>query len=301
MARPLRIEVEGGVYHVSTRGNARDPVYLDAEDRQVWLDLLGEVCSRFQWRCFAWCQLQDHYRLVMETRDPNLSRGMRHLNGVYTQRLNRRHERTGHVFRGRYEAILLEKNRFLPEAVRDVILAPVRIGFVERAFDWRWSSLAAMLEPQTAPPWLDTGWLAEHFGDGPQAARDAFVAFVEQGLAVADLTGARRAPAVLGSPAFLAAVRNGFSSTPDFREVPRIHRKALTPSWEEYERIPDRRRAMAEAYLSGGYTMREIAERFGVHYSTVSRAIRNHRAASNEGGVSGAAERSPGDAGSHEE
>ncbi|WP_232222182.1 helix-turn-helix domain-containing protein [Thioalkalivibrio paradoxus] len=297
----MRIEVEGGVYHVGTRGNARDPVYLDAEDRQSWLELLGEVCSRFHWCCFAWCQLHDRYRLVVETREANLSRGMRHLNGVYTQRLNRRHDRTGHVFRGRYDAVLLEKDRFLAQAVRDAVLAPVRTGFVERVSDWRWSSLAATIGRQAAPPWLDTGWLADHFGDNTDAARAAFLSFLEQGLSASDLTGTRRAPVVLGSSAFLTAVRNGFSSGPDFSEVPRIHRKALTPSWEEYERIPDRRRAMAEAYLSGGYTMREIAERFGVHYSTVSRAVRNHRAASNGGGVTGAAERSPGGADSHEE
>ncbi|RLK51501.1 transposase IS200 family protein [Alkalispirillum mobile] len=93
MARPLRIELAGGLYHVTSRGDRREAIYLDDGDRRAWLDLLGEVCERFNWRCHAYCQMTNHYHLVVETPEGNLAKGMRHLNGVYTQHVNRTHRR----------------------------------------------------------------------------------------------------------------------------------------------------------------------------------------------------------------
>ena len=95
MARPLRIELAGGLYHVTSRGDRREAIYLDDGDRRGWLDLLGEVCERFNWRCHAYCQMTNHYHLVVETPEGNLANGMRHLNGVYTQHVNRTHRRVG--------------------------------------------------------------------------------------------------------------------------------------------------------------------------------------------------------------
>ena len=105
MARPLRIELAGGVYHVTSRGDRREMIYGDDADRRAWVDLFGEVCDRFNWRCHAWCQMGNHYHVVVETAEANLSRGMRQMNGVYTQAVNRRHGRVGHVFQGRYKAV----------------------------------------------------------------------------------------------------------------------------------------------------------------------------------------------------
>src|SRR5919108_6608630 len=102
MARPLRIEFSGAIYHVTSRGNAREDICLDDTDRAMFLGVLAEVISRFEWRCYAYCLMGNHYHLLIETPEPNLSKGMRQLNGVYTQRFNRRHGRVGHVFQGRY-------------------------------------------------------------------------------------------------------------------------------------------------------------------------------------------------------
>lgn len=136
MARPLRIELAGGLYHVSSRGDRREAIYLDDGDRQRWLTLLGEVCGRFSWRCHAYCQMTNHYHLVVETPEGNLSQGMRQLNGVYTQLVNRHHRRVGHVFQGRYKAILVEKDSYLLELARYVVLNPVRAGMVTDAGAW---------------------------------------------------------------------------------------------------------------------------------------------------------------------
>ena len=128
MARPLRLEIPGGLYHVTSRGDRREDIYLSDTDRQRWLDLLGEVCSRHNWLCHAYCLMDNHYHIVVETIDGNLSAGMRKLNGVYTQWHNRTHDRVGHVFQGRFKAIIVQREGYLLELARYVVLNPVRAG-----------------------------------------------------------------------------------------------------------------------------------------------------------------------------
>src|SRR4030066_2389308 len=103
MARPLRIEFDGAVYHITSRGNARKPIYKDDGDRKAFLDILHKVNTRYNWLCHAYCLMDNHYHLLIETPDGNLSLGMRQLNGVYTQAFNKRRTRTGHLFQGRYK------------------------------------------------------------------------------------------------------------------------------------------------------------------------------------------------------
>jgi len=112
MARPLRIEFAGGLYHVTSRGDRREDIFFGGADRRVWLELLGGVCERFNWVCHADCQMSNHYHVVVETPEGNLSKGMRQLNGVYTQYVNRTYRRVGHVFQGRYRAIVVEKEGY---------------------------------------------------------------------------------------------------------------------------------------------------------------------------------------------
>ena len=143
MARPLRIEFEGALYHVTSRGDERRDIFLDDADREAFLQILGDVVRRFAWRCHAYCLMGNHYHLLIETPNANLSRGMRHLNGVYTKRFNRTHERVGHVMQGRYKSILVDKDEYLLELARYVVLNPVRAGVVRSARDWKWSSYRA--------------------------------------------------------------------------------------------------------------------------------------------------------------
>ena len=130
MARPLRLEFAGALYHVTSRGDRREDIYLDDGDRQDWLAVLAHVCERFNWVVHAYCQMTNHYHLLVETVDGNLSQGMRQLNGLYTQRFNRRHRQVGHLFQGRYKAILVQKEAHLLELSRYVVLNPVRAGMV---------------------------------------------------------------------------------------------------------------------------------------------------------------------------
>ena len=112
MARPLRLEFPGALYHVTARGNARQAIVLDDRDRALFLLCLGDTIARFGWICHAYCLMDNHYHLLIETPEGHVSRGMRQLNGVFTQRINRRHGRVGHLFQGRFKAILVERESY---------------------------------------------------------------------------------------------------------------------------------------------------------------------------------------------
>src|SRR3546814_16451926 len=132
MARPLRLELPGAAYHLTALGNVGQPVFRGAEDSLLFLEILGESCTRFDWRCFGYCLLPDRYHLVVETRQPTLARGMRQLNGRYTQAFNRRHGIGGHVFQGRYRAVMVESPGWLAAVCRDVLRQPVARGLEQK-------------------------------------------------------------------------------------------------------------------------------------------------------------------------
>ena len=274
MSRPLRIELAGGLYHVTSRGDRREEIYRDDEDREAWLEQLGAVYERFKWRVHAYCEMTNHYHFVVETPQANLSKGMRQLNGVYTQYFNRRHGLVGHLFQGRFKAILVERDAYLLELSRYVVLNPVRAGMVAEPGAWRWSSYGAMVGLVASRPWLETDWLLAQFGSNRSRARQGYAAFVGEGNRSALWDGLRH-QVFLGSEPFVQQHVSTIASSMRLREVPRAQRRPLAKAIAEYEhRYADRREAMARAFLSGAYTMQEIGEHFGVHYSTVSRAVR---------------------------
>ena len=131
MARPLRLEYPGAIYHITSRGNARADIFLDDSDRELFLSILADTVDHYNWLCHAYCLMGNHYHLLIETPDPNLSLGMRHLNGVYTQTFNRSHKRVGHLFQGRYKAVLVEKGTHLLELCRYIVLNPVKANMTK--------------------------------------------------------------------------------------------------------------------------------------------------------------------------
>lgn len=179
MARPLRIEFPGALYHVTARGNARQDIYLAERDRLDFLRMLGDVIDRKRWICHAYCLMTNHYHALVQTPEPNLSRGMQLLNGMYGQWFNRAHGRVGHVFQGRYKGILVEQEAYLLELSRYLVLNPVRSGLTQQTGDWQWSSYRATCGEALSPPWLETGWLLRQFGNSRREAIAAYKRFVD--------------------------------------------------------------------------------------------------------------------------
>ena len=279
MSRPLRIELAGGVYHVTSRGDRREDIFLNDDDRVAWLGIVGAVCARFNWACHAWCQMTNHYHLVIETPEANLSQGMRQLNGVYTQHVNRAHARVGHVFQGRYKAILVEKQAYLNELARYVVLNPVRAGMVESPEQWAWSSFRAMAGHGNRPPWLTIDWILGQFGSRRDEAVGAYVDFVRAGAGLPSVWDGLRNQIYLGGERFVDQLQAQTAMEADLSEIPRIQRRPVAKPLAAYAaEVADRALAMASAFRSGDYSMREIADHFGVHYSTVSRCVLRHSA-----------------------
>ena len=297
MARPLRIEFPGALYHITARGNAGQDIFLDARDSQRFMDLLGEVATRCRWRCTAYCLMTNHYHLVVETPAPNLSHGMRQLNGRYTQAFNFRHRRDGHLFQGRYKAILVDREAYLKEVCRYVVLNPLRAGLAPDARAWRWSSYRATLacalggrdRATAAPDWLAARDLLALFAAEPEAAARIYAGFVAEGAGgagggvggAAGLWDRLEGQIYLGAAGFAEAMRARMGAKGAATEVPRVQREAPPRPLPAFARgYADRREAMARAHLEGGYSQAAVARHFGVHYSTVSRAARRLRSKS---------------------
>ncbi len=277
MARPLRLEFAGALYHITSRGDRREDIYRDNGDREQWIEILGQVCKRFNWIIHGYCLMSNHYHLLAETVDGNLSRGMRQLNGLYSQQFNRRYHESGHLFQGRYKAILVQKEAYLIELVRYVVLNPVRAGMVRRPEDWVWSSFNAMIGADTETEWLDVDWTLSQFGTDRKQATLAYRQFVMEGKGLPDPKEQIKHQMFLGNDRFIDEHRRSIEKPEKLREVSKAHKRSIALSLADYQKkYLQRNEAMARAYLSGAYTMAEIGGHFKVHYMTVSRAVKRY-------------------------
>jgi putative transposase len=270
MARPLRICLRNGLYHLICRGNARQPIVVDDHDRLGFFELFAHVLERFSWLSHAFCLMDNHYHLVVETLLPNLSAGMRQLNGLYAQRFNRRHGRCGHVFQARFRSILIEDETRLLDVCRYVVLNPVRAGICDHPGEYPWSSYRATAGLGRPIAGICTDWILSRFGVPAKEARAHYRRFVAEGLAAALVPRGER----LGEDGFLRETF-GYEAPP--AEVPRVQWLPLPPTLDEIFAAADAT-PVATAYRRYGYTMQQIAEQLGCHYSTVSRRLRREEA-----------------------
>ena len=288
MARPLRIEYPGALYHLTSRGNGQEDIFSDDADRLAFLSVLAAVVERFEWRLYAYCLMDNHYHLMVETPKANLSLGMRQLNGVYTQRINRRHGRVGHVFQGRFKAIVVDKQAYLLELSRYVVLNPVRAKMVRDPARYRWSSYRAAAGLEELPDFLDAPALLAHFAESLPAARRRYVAFVEEGIRAPSPWDRLQGQVLLGEPAFMRKVAPRLKSKALAKEIPKAQRHAARPSLKQaFGRLnPDNRhvrdRLIATLHLKHGYTQAQIAAHLGLHYATVSRIVSRQSDARNK-------------------
>lgn len=253
----MRIQFPGAIYHVRTRGNSKQDVFLCDSDRAAFLRILELAVTGHGWLCHGYCLMTNHYHLIIETPRGNLSPGMKVLNGAYTQAVNRRHGRTGHIYEGRFRSKVIEKEDHLLEVCRYIALNPVKAGLVSNPMEWRWSSFRATCEGRHAPPFLATDFILSHFSDNGRNARESFREFVLEGLTSGDFLD--------GMPGHLR-----FDGDPKpTGERPPLE-ELFNPSAEKRER----REQAAVAVLVHGYTLGEVSEHLGVARSTVSRAVK---------------------------
>jgi putative transposase len=178
VSRPLRVEFAGALWHVTSRGNEKRDVFRDEADREAFLEILGRTVGLFRWTLHAYVLMENHLHLLVETPEPTLSRGMRQLNGLYTQAFNRRHRRSGHLFQGRFRSVLVDKETHFLELSRYLVLNPIRLGAARSARAWPWSSYRAMAGLAAAPAWLETDATLRRFGAKRGAAEEAYRKFV---------------------------------------------------------------------------------------------------------------------------
>ncbi|HLJ75345.1 MAG TPA: transposase [Thermoanaerobaculia bacterium] len=184
MARPLRIEFPGALFHVFSRGDAKQRIFLDPRDRRLFLDLLGDAVSRFGWILYAYALMPNHFHLMVQLTDETLSKGMHWLNGTYALAFNQRHGKVGHVLQGRFKSPPVEKESYLVQLIRYIVLNPVRANIVARPEDDLWTSYRATLGLAPVPQWLAIDDVLSPFGPDRQLARAAFRDFVNAAVGV---------------------------------------------------------------------------------------------------------------------
>jgi len=229
MSRPLRLEYSGALYHITARGNAQADIFLNDSDRDIFLTILKDEVIQQRWLCYAWCLMDNHYHFLIETPEANLSRGMQRLNGRYTQSFNRKHHRVGHLFQGRYKAILVEKENYLLELCRYIVLNPVRANMVNDVNQWQWSSYRDTLISRTST-WLATASVLALFSAQRNEAIQRYRQFIAEGKDAAKPWDQLRGQIYLGSDAFLTQSKVRLSNKQFDADIPSTQQHPERPT-----------------------------------------------------------------------
>ena len=297
MARPLRIQFPGAVYHVISRGNERKRIVRDDADREKRLDWLRRTVEVYGWELHAFVLMNNHEHLFVQTPLPNLSAGMQYLNGSYTSYFNRRHRRAGHLFQGRFKGHLVEEEGYFLEISRYIHLNPVRAKMVAAPDEYRWSSFAGYVHVRKKVPWVCYAKVLGEFGREQTAARRAYGRFVRAGIDRPPPSPFRQAIGglLVGSEKFASRIKRIVDAAPSDREVPDLRRLKSRPTlsqisaavaehfgydvapWTAGSRSDDAARAAA-AYLARvrfGYSAKSVAEALSYRDSSgVSHAVK---------------------------
>ncbi len=283
MARPLRIEFPGAVYHVTSRGDRREAIFDDDQDRHAFLTVISQATERLDAAILAYCLMDNHYHLVIHTRQGNLSRLMQQLNGVYTQTYNRRHRKVGHLFQGRFKGILVDENAYLLEVCRYVDLNPVRARMVRDPGKWRWSSYRAHTGNSVSPAWLDTpavhGYLLGRDATTAADRRRAgvrYAALVAAGKGVKLWDEALAHQIYLGGTEFVERMQALMEKDKgNAKDIPRLQRRAAAKPINYYlKRNKDRDAGICEAVMRGQHSMTDVGKVLGLTVSRISRIVK---------------------------
>jgi len=280
----MRVEYEGALYHVTARGNAKAVIFWDDIDRHKFLDTL-ECCTKaFKFVCHGYCIMQNHYHLLIETPDANLSAGVQWLNSVYAQYLNRVHDRVGHVFQGRFKAILVQRENYLLELSRYIVLNPVRAGIVKDPAKYRWSSYCKTTGTEdNGRSFLNSEWILAQFGIDIPQARISYMKFVKDGINRDSPLMDIQSDLILGDRTFIKAQSNRLSRCKDDIYIPKKQRFACREDLSSIFRNlkflnkDSRNKLIFKAYSVYGYTQKALAEFLNLHVITIGRILKNYR------------------------
>ena len=289
MARPLRLTFPGAVYHVMSRGHERAVVFRDDKDRERLLRVIGAVAGELGWVVHGYCLMDNHFHILIETPRGNLPTGMRSINSRYAQGFNRSHRRRGHLFEGRYKAVLVQKDTHLLELLRYVVLNPVRAKMTRTPEAWPWSSYRATAGLTTGPAWLTVDWTLGVFARTKAAARLRFRRFVAAGRGARSPLEDVEGQIYLGDAKFVEGLREKSARWSEVDEIPRVQRRGpvnvrnvrdvVAREWNTSPQALSRSRGgedkLAAMYLARrlcGLAVQEVAREFGVKSARVSNA-----------------------------
>ncbi len=288
MARPLRIEYIGAFYHVTSRGNEQKAIFRSRKDREQFLSYLESAVVRYGAEIHAYCLMDNHYHLLVETPAGNLSQIMRHINGAYTTYFNVKRKRSGHLFQGRYKAILVEADKYATELSRYIHLNPVRAGIVAKPEEYEWSSYRQLIGMAEARIWLTTKFILGYFRGS--RAREDYRKFVYDAISREDDSPLKNviASTILGSPDFVREKSQqhlGDKQTdrnmPAVRVLnrPRIDEIIAAVESVVKDEALAKKFSLFFCHRYSGARLREIGERFNLSDAAVAQASRRIKVA----------------------
>lgn len=282
MARKPRLEFPGAIYHINHRGNHQEYIYRDDDDRKLFLTLLKTTIERMNWVCHAYCLMGNHYHLLIEIPEGILSRGMAWLNGVYTQKFNRKYGLTGHLFQGRFKSKPVEDNMQFLMAARYIVRNPVNANMVEKAGQWSWSSYRATVGEIKSPDYLFVDDILACLSTDRRKAQLYFQELVRMELKDNDDEIIRLFQEVYSGerePVFQKRIRTILDMENSLGPVPRNQRIISRPELKElfngneYGDLETRNKIVIKAFKLFAYTQSEIAGHLELDKTTISKIV----------------------------
>lgn len=284
MSRQLRIEYQGALYHVTARGNSKSAIFINDDDRCKFLETLDSCTKAFNYICHAYCIMNNHYHLLIETPDANLSAGIHRLNSIYAQYFNKQYDRVGHVFQGRFKAILVQRDDYLLELCRYIVLNPVRAGVVNHPGEYKWSSFSSTIDnAKLYDSFLTTEWILSQFDYDLSLAHRKYINFVIDGINADSPMKNVKAGLILGDKSFIKSLSKRIIEYKDDTEIRREQRyacrKDLTSLFENLKSMTKdmRNKTLFEAFSKHGYTQKELAKFLNKHVVTIGRIIKQRQ------------------------
>ena len=295
MTRPLRIEYPDAWYHVMSRARKGQEAFATVEDCNSFIDIIKDAAEIFNMKIAAYCLMANHYHLLVQTPDANLSRCMRHINGIYTQRYNARNGCDGTLFRGRYKSIVVDADSYLLELVRYIHRNPLRVGIVAKLDDYEWSSHKGYVSKAKKWEWLHKDYILGMFSKDKRSQIISYKRFIssEESAELIHYYSKKNIPSILGDKVFVKLLKDSFLKKKKEKEIPESTKlcpevidvkKAVCAYYqiEEADLLISRRGVENEARDFAMYMLRvirsdrliKIAEEFNLsNYSSVSTAI----------------------------